>query len=178
MGLVLSCVVLGGASTLQSLGGRSSAPLRWACSCSKSSSFPPPLAQTASLGSLCSLSHKPQATSGIEELVSKQRGGKGQSSWHPSWGSCNRRQFLPLPFSIFLFFSVFLGLHPRHMEMSRLGVELELQLPAYTIATAIADASPVCDLHHSSQQRWILHPLNKARNRTGILMDTSRVCYC
>ena len=29
-------------------------------------------------------------------------------------------------------FFFFLGLHPRHMEVSRLGVELELQLQAYT----------------------------------------------
>ena len=44
----------------------------------------------------------------------------------------------------------FLGLHLRHMEVSRLGVESELQLPAYTIATAIKDLSCVCDLYHSS----------------------------
>ena len=31
-------------------------------------------------------------------------------------------------------------------------------------------------LHHSSQQRQILNPLSKARDRTRILMDTSRVC--
>ena len=30
----------------------------------------------------------------------------------------------------------FLGPHPRHMEGPKLGVELELQLPAYTTATA------------------------------------------
>ena len=29
---------------------------------------------------------------------------------------------------------VFLGQHPRHMEVSRLGVKPELQLPAYTTA--------------------------------------------
>ena len=36
-----------------------------------------------------------------------------------------------------------------HMEVSRLVVELELQLPAYG---------------HSSQQRQIINPLNGARN--------------
>ena len=37
------------------------------------------------------------------------------------------------------------------MEASRLGVELEeLQLPAYTTATATPDPSHICDLHHSS----------------------------
>ena len=30
---------------------------------------------------------------------------------------------------------VFLGLHPWHMEVPRLGVKSELQLPAYTTAT-------------------------------------------
>ena len=34
----------------------------------------------------------------------------------------------------FFFFFVFLGLHPRRMEVPRLGVELELHLPAYTTA--------------------------------------------
>ena len=32
-------------------------------------------------------------------------------------------------------------------------------------------------LHHSSQQRQILHPLSEARDRTHILMDTSWVPY-
>ena len=38
-----------------------------------------------------------------------------------------------------LFFFCFLGLHPRHMEVPRLGVKSELQLPACTIATAMPD---------------------------------------
>ena len=33
---------------------------------------------------------------------------------------------------IYLFICVFLGLHSRHMEIPRLGVKLELHLPAYT----------------------------------------------
>ena len=43
------------------------------------------------------------------------------------------REAMPLLrfLSIFSFF-VFLGLHPWHMEVPRLGVEMELQLPAYT----------------------------------------------
>ena len=63
------------------------------------------------------------------------------------------------------------------MEVPRLGVELELQLLAYTIATVMWDLSHVCDLHHSSRQRQILNPLSEARDRTRILMDPSRVCY-
>ena len=35
--------------------------------------------------------------------------------------------------SIFFFFLLcFLGPHPKHMEVPRLGTESELQLPAYT----------------------------------------------
>ena len=42
----------------------------------------------------------------------------------------------------------FLGPHPRHMEVPRLEVEWELQLLAYTTATAAQDPSRICDLHH------------------------------
>ena len=42
---------------------------------------------------------------------------------------------------------------------SKAGVELELQLPAYTTATATKDPSHVCDLYHSSHQLRILSPL-------------------
>ena len=45
---------------------------------------------------------------------------------------------------------VFLGPLPWHMEVPRLGVELELKLPAYTTATAMLDRSHLCNLHHSS----------------------------
>ena len=37
------------------------------------------------------------------------------------------------------FVVVFVFLHPRHMEVPKLGVESELQLPAYTTATATPD---------------------------------------
>jgi len=63
------------------------------------------------------------------------------------------------------------------MEVPRLGVELELQLPAYTTATAMQDLSCVCDLPHSSQQHRILHPLSNGRDQTHVLVDTSQVCY-
>ena len=66
-----------------------------------------------------------------------------------------------------------LGLHPRQVEVPRLGIEWELQLPAYTTATP--DPSLICDLHHSSRQRGILSPLSEARDRTRNLMDTSQI---
>ena len=71
-----------------------------------------------------------------------------------------------LSFLLSFFFFVFLGPHPRHMEVPRLGVEWKLQLLAYTTAIAMQDLSCVCDLHHSSQQRRILNPLSEARDRT------------
>ena len=55
------------------------------------------------------------------------------------------------------------------MEVPRLGVTSELQLPAYATATATPDPSCVFELHPSLQQRWILNPLSKARDPTHIL---------
>ena len=69
------------------------------------------------------------------------------------------------------------GAHPWHMEIPRLGVELKLQLPTYTTATATQALSRACDLHHSSRKHRILNLLSGARDRTLILMFTSRVCY-
>ena len=43
-------------------------------------------------------------------------------------------------------------------------------------AVAMQDPSTICDLYHSSRQHQILNPLSEARDQTGILMDTSRVC--
>jgi len=63
------------------------------------------------------------------------------------------------------------------MEVPRLGVELELQLPAYTTATAMQDPSHICDLHCSSQQCRILNPLNEARDPTCVLMDNSWILF-
>ena len=44
------------------------------------------------------------------------------------------------------------------------GGELELQLLAYTIATATPDLSRGCDVHHDSWQHGILDPLSEARD--------------
>ena len=55
----------------------------------------------------------------------------------------------------------FLGLHLRHMEVLRRGVELEVQLPAYATATATWDLSYIFDLHHSSWQHQIPDPLSE-----------------
>ena len=42
------------------------------------------------------------------------------------------------------------------MEVPMLGVKLELQLLAYTKATATQDPSHIFDLHHSSRQHRTL----------------------
>ena len=59
------------------------------------------------------------------------------------------------------------------MEVPKLKVKSELQLPAYTTATARQDLSHVCNLHQSSQQLRILNPLSGARDWTRNLMDTN-----
>ena len=74
-------------------------------------------------------------------------------------------------------FVFFLWLPLWYMEVPRLGVEWETQLPAYITTTATQDSSSVCDLHHSSWQSQLLNPLSEARNQTSILMDTSQIHF-
>ena len=81
---------------------------------------------------------------------------------------------LAFSLKIFFLFFVFLGPHPQHMEVLRLGVQSEP--PAYTTATAMPDPSHVFDLYHSSWQRWIPNPQSETRDQTRFLMDTSQVC--
>ena len=77
-----------------------------------------------------------------------------------------------------MFWVVFFLATLWHMEVPRLGVELDMQLLAYTTATATWDSSRVCDLHHSSRQRRIPNPLSKTRDQTDIFFDTSRIsCF-
>ena len=74
----------------------------------------------------------------------------------------------------FLFFC-FLGLHPRHMEVPRLGVESGLQLLAYT--TAIRMPDPSLWPTHSLWQCWILNPMSEAGDSTCILMDITETYW-
>ena len=48
------------------------------------------------------------------------------------------------------FFFFFLGPYLRYMEVPRVRVQSELQLPAYTKAIETPDPSHVSDLHHNS----------------------------
>ena len=77
----------------------------------------------------------------------------------------------------FVLFSCFLGLHLCPMEVPRLGGKSELQLLAYSTATATQGPNHVCNRHHSSQQRWILNPLSKARDQTRNFMVTSWIHF-
>ena len=63
----------------------------------------------------------------------------GSLTTEPQWELQNFRVG-NLFYLIFLSF-VFLGLHPRHMEVPRLGVQSELQLLTYVTATAMQDPS-------------------------------------
>ena len=79
---------------------------------------------------------------------------------------------------IYFLFSCFLGPHPRHVEVPRLGDESELQLPSYATAAATPDLSCICDLHHSSRQCQILNPLTEAWDQTCNLMVPSQIRFC
>ena len=68
----------------------------------------------------------------------------------------------------------FLGLHLQHVEVPRRGVQLELQMPVSTTATATWDPSHVCNLHHGSWPRRILNPLSEARDGACVLVVTGQ----
>ena len=55
-----------------------------------------------------------------------------------------------------LFFCLFLGLHLQHVEVPRLGVRSELQMPAYT--TVISNARPELRLSPTPQLMEMLDP--------------------
>ena len=68
----------------------------------------------------------------------------------------------------------FLGPYPRHMEVSRLEVRSELQLPSYTTATATPDPSRVCDIHHRSPH-WLTRPFKIPREQPDRLSQSPRL---
>ena len=82
--------------------------------------------------------------------------------------------FILFYFIILFYYFCFLGLHPWHIKIPRLGVKSEL---AYTTAIATPDLSHVCELHHSSRQRRVLNPLSEARDQTCHLMFTSQIHF-
>ena len=112
---------------------------------------PPPLSEIAWRGRLCSLSLL------WEGLPAKSPAGAGRGRGSQQPGQGHRLQ---------------------HLEVPGLGVQLELQLPAYTTAIATQDLSHICSPHSRSWQRRILNPLSGARDPARILMVPSRIRFC
>ena len=75
------------------------------------------------------------------------------------------------------FFFFFLGSYPQHMEVPRLDVQSELQLPPCTTATATPDLSWICNLRHSSQQCRILNPLRGTRDPHGYWLGSLQLSH-
>ena len=63
------------------------------------------------------------------------------------------------------------------MDVARLGVESELQLPAYATAMATLDPSCTCKPRCGLTQRQILHPLSKNKESTWVLTETTSGPY-
>ena len=77
------------------------------------------------------------------------------------------------------FFFCFLGPHPQRMEVPKLEVKSELQLPA----TASATATPVpsqssTSIHHNSWQHQIPDSPNEARNQIHLMVPSQIHFHC
>ena len=80
---------------------------------------------------------------------------------------------------IYLFVCLFIYLFFRAAPMAYGGSQargwLRAAAAAYATGTAMPDPSHICHLHYSSQQRQILNPLSKARDRNRNLIVLSRI---
>ena len=63
------------------------------------------------------------------------------------------------------------------MEVPRLGVQLELQLPVCTTATAMQDLSLACNLNRSPGQHQTLNTLSEAGDQTQNLLVPSQIYF-
>ena len=77
----------------------------------------------------------------------------------------------------FLFFFFIYFLLFRATPAARGSSQTRGQIRAYPTATAMQDLSHVCSLHHRSWQHQIADPLSEPRDRTRILMNTSRIHF-
>ena len=84
-------------------------------------------------------------------------------------------QLYIIPFHLFFFFFPFLGPHSQAYGGSQARDLIGAVAPGLHHSHSNAGSEPICDLHHSSQQCWILNPLLKARDRTRNLMVPSRI---
>ena len=86
--------------------------------------------------------------------------------------------YIPQPLGLQVFFGFFFRATPTaHGGYQARGLT-ELQLPAYTTATAMPDLSHICDLHHSLWQCQILNLLSEPRDWTCNLMVPSQIHFC
>ena len=76
----------------------------------------------------------------------------------------------------FFFFCFYLGPHPWHMEVSRPGVELELQLLAYATATAVR-SEPHLQSTPQLTEKLDPRPTEWSQGSNRILMDTGQFCF-
>ena len=108
------------------------------------------------------------------------RKGKDQKKKKKEHLGCVIRIHLLTFYQYFKFYLIqfFLGLHLWYVEVPRPGIKLELQLQAYTAATATPDLSHICKLHHSLQQHQILHLLREARDQTCIQYHVRFLTSC
>ena len=87
----------------------------------------------------------------VVSLSARYRGAGGSLESSGKWVS--NFPWVQITYSVSLFFVCFLlGPHPQHMEVPRLGVESELQLPASTTATATPEGalSATCPTAHGN----------------------------
>ena len=111
-------------------------------------------------------SHSTLTFPSFPSISDGDRGWDYLMSFFPTTVPASKHSRASFFFFFFFSFSWILGLNPQHMEVPRPGVQLELQLSAYTTTTATRDPSHVCNLHHSSRQCQILDPLSEARDLT------------
>ena len=79
------------------------------------------------------------------------------------------------PFSLSFFLFCFLGAHSGHMEVPRLGVELELQLSAYTTQQQLEIPAVSATYTTAHSNAGSFNPLSEARDPTYVFMDPSQV---
>ena len=94
------------------------------------------------------------------------------NEWNMKAKKSKRLIFKTTPCNILVIFFFFLQPHLWYMEVSKLGVEWELQLSAYATAIAMCNLNCICDLCCGLQKCQILNTLREDRDPTCIFMDT------
>ena len=80
------------------------------------------------------------------------------------------------PLETFLFFCLFGATSTAHGG-SQARDPIRAVVMAYATAIEMQDPSHICNLHHSSQKRWLLNPLIEVGDRTCVLMDAIQTCF-